>query len=186
MFSPFLSYISMAVTALHTEARELHSTTHKGMVACIEAAMNRPCAQDVDLTAKDGTKLHAWYLHPMGWGKATRRQRPTILFFQENAGNMTFRLPFLKLLARYLDCSIFAPRCALQACSFHHHAIIIAKPLHNMHTLEGRRCATHSGLQAEMPAFENPSIAVLQKVSDFAQLGDFAAAVPRGHLHVQQ
>ena len=68
-------------------------------------------AQDVNLTAKDGTKLHAWYLHPMGWSRATRRQRPTILFFQENAGNMTFRLPFLKLLARYLDCSIFAPRC---------------------------------------------------------------------------
>ena len=68
----------------------------------------------MDLTARDGTKLHAWYLHPMGWGKATRRQRPTILFFQENAGNMTFRLPFLKLLARYLDCSIFAPRYALR------------------------------------------------------------------------
>jgi hypothetical protein len=76
-------------------------------------------AQDVDLTAKDGTKLHAWYLHPMGWSKTTRRQRPTVLFFQENAGSMTFRLPFLKLLARYLDCSIFAPRwVALTALAF--------------------------------------------------------------------
>ena len=77
-------------------------------------------AQDVDLTAEDGTKLHAWYLHPMGWSKEARRQRPTVLFFQENAGSMTFRLPFLKLLARYLDCSIFAPRCealtSLAAC----------------------------------------------------------------------
>ena len=86
--------------------------------------------QDVDLTAKDGTKLHAWYLHPMGWGKATRRQRPTILFFQENAGNMTFRLPFLKLLARYLDCSIFAPRYAPR-CGASQHAA--GQPLRRYH-----------------------------------------------------
>ncbi|BDA44881.1 Protein ABHD13 [Coccomyxa sp. Obi] len=65
--------------------------------------------EDVDLTAKDGTKLHAWYLHPRGWTLATRQQRPTVLFFQENAGNMSFRLPFLRLLARYLNCAIFAP-----------------------------------------------------------------------------
>ena len=54
--------------------------------------------------------MHAWYLHPKGWTLASRKQRPTVLFFQENAGNMSFRLPFLRLLARYLDCSIFAPR----------------------------------------------------------------------------
>ena len=82
---------------------------------CTESQRRKRSIQDVDLTARDGTKLHAWYLHPMGWGKATRRQRPTILFFQENAGNMTFRLPFLKLLARYLDCSIFAPRYACRS-----------------------------------------------------------------------
>lgn len=68
----------------------------------------------MDLTAKDGTKLHAWYLYPKGWTKDTRPQRPTVLFFQENAGNMSFRLPFLRLLARYLDCSIFAPRLRIR------------------------------------------------------------------------
>ena len=28
---------------------------------------------------------------------------------QENAGNMSLRLPFLRLLVRHLDCSVFAP-----------------------------------------------------------------------------
>lgn len=31
---------------------------------------------------------------------------------QENAGNMSWRLPFLKQLAAHLDCSIMAPRYA--------------------------------------------------------------------------
>ena len=70
--------------------------------------------QDVWLTAADGTKLHAWYLHPRTLASAAqRRQRPAVLFLQENAGNMALRLPFLRLLARYLDCSILALRCAV-------------------------------------------------------------------------
>ena len=67
-------------------------------------------AQDVGVTAEDGTKLHAWFLQPRGWSKALRAQRPVVLFFQENAGNMSYRLPFLRLLTRYLDCSVFALR----------------------------------------------------------------------------
>ena len=63
------------------------------------------------MTAKDDTKLHAWFLQPRGWSRAQRAQRPVVLFFQENAGNMSFRLPFLRLLTRYLDCSVFALRC---------------------------------------------------------------------------
>lgn len=71
------------------------------------------------MTAEDGTKLHAWFMHPRGWSREARAQRPVVLFFQENAGNMSFRLPFLRLLMRYLDCSVFALRCVwplLPAC----------------------------------------------------------------------
>lgn len=38
--------------------------------------------------AKDGTELHAWFIHPkMGF-----EQRDTILFLQGNAGNMGDRM----------------------------------------------------------------------------------------------
>jgi len=67
--------------------------------------------QDVWLTAEDGTKLHAWYLP----SAAQRRGRPAVLFLQENAGNMALRLPFLRLLARYLDASVLALRPARRA-----------------------------------------------------------------------
>ncbi len=68
--------------------------------------------QDVWLTAADGTRLHAWYLHPRTLPSAAqRRARPAVLFLQENAGNMALRLPFLRLLARYLDASVLALRC---------------------------------------------------------------------------
>jgi len=72
--------------------------------------------QDVWLTAEDGTKLHAWYLHPRTLPSAAqRRGRPAVLFLQENAGNMALRLPFLRLLARYLDASVLALRPARRA-----------------------------------------------------------------------
>lgn len=65
--------------------------------------------EDVWLTAADGTKLHAWLLTPRGWSKAQLKARPVLMFFQENAGNMSHRLPFLRGLARMLQVSIFAP-----------------------------------------------------------------------------
>mmetsp|Transcript_4385 Transcript_4385/g.7824 ORF Transcript_4385/g.7824 Transcript_4385/m.7824 type:complete len:345 (-) Transcript_4385:434-1468(-) len=37
-----------------------------------------------------------------------RRRRPTLLFFQENAGNISYRLPFFKALIEYLNCNIYA------------------------------------------------------------------------------
>ncbi|KAK9832839.1 hypothetical protein WJX81_005824 [Elliptochloris bilobata] len=65
--------------------------------------------EDVWLTAADGTKLHAWYLYPRTLpSAAARRRRPAVLFLQENAGNMALRLPFLRLLVRYLDCAVLA------------------------------------------------------------------------------
>lgn len=68
--------------------------------------------QDVWLTADDGTKLHAWLLVPRGWNREQVKEQPVFLFFQENAGNMSHRLPFLRLIAQQLQVSIFAPRCA--------------------------------------------------------------------------
>jgi len=66
--------------------------------------------QDVWLTAADGVKLHAWLLVPRWWDRDTLRRRPLVLFFQENAGNMSHRLPFLRAMARMMQVAIFAPR----------------------------------------------------------------------------
>ena len=44
------------------------------------------------------------------------KERPVMLFFQENAGNMSHRLPFLRGVARMLNVAIFAPR--LVPCLF--------------------------------------------------------------------
>lgn len=63
--------------------------------------------EDLWLTTPDGLRLHAWLMWPAHWGPAQRRARPTLVFFQENAGNMAFRLPFLKSVTRFLDCSAF-------------------------------------------------------------------------------
>lgn len=63
--------------------------------------------EDVELTTRDGLRLHAWMMWPRHWSAEERRRRPTVLFCQENAGNMAFRLPFLKPLTRFLDCSAF-------------------------------------------------------------------------------
>lgn len=68
--------------------------------------MQKP--QDVWLTASDGTKLHAWLLVPRGLGRDELAARPLVVFFQENAGNMSHRLPFLRLVASQLRAPIFA------------------------------------------------------------------------------
>ena len=47
--------------------------------------------EDVWLTTADGLRLHAWLMWPRHWGPDERQRRPTVLFFQENAGNMAFR-----------------------------------------------------------------------------------------------
>ena len=76
--------------------------------------------EDVWLTAADGVKLHAWLLRaPAGGGDGVasgnaaprpRARGPLLIFFQENAGNMAMRLPFLRLLVRNLGCAVLAPR----------------------------------------------------------------------------
>eukprot|EP00250_Pteridium_aquilinum_P029925 c40343_g1_i1 orf=493-1443(-) len=58
--------------------------------------------EDVWLTASDGVRLHSWFikLFPECRG-------PTILFFQENAGNIAHRLEFVDLMMQRLRCNIF-------------------------------------------------------------------------------
>jgi hypothetical protein len=58
--------------------------------------------EDVWLTAKDGVRLHSWYIeaHPKNPG-------PTVLFFQENAGNIAHRLQFVEPMVRRLQCNVF-------------------------------------------------------------------------------
>ncbi|PSC75999.1 alpha beta-hydrolase superfamily isoform B [Micractinium conductrix] len=63
--------------------------------------------EDAWLTTADGLRLHAWMVWPPHWGEAERRSRPTVLFFQENAGNMAYRLHFLQALTRFLECNAF-------------------------------------------------------------------------------
>ncbi|KAG2455082.1 hypothetical protein HYH02_000904 [Chlamydomonas schloesseri] len=64
--------------------------------------------EDVSLTTGDGVKLHAWLLWGRGWTKEQIKERPVVIFFQENAGNMSFRLPFLRLLVYRLNVVVFA------------------------------------------------------------------------------
>jgi pimeloyl-ACP methyl ester carboxylesterase len=62
--------------------------------------------EDVELTAADGTKLQCWHVHGRKNVNFTGK-RPVIIFFQENAGNMSWRLPFIALLVRQLKCAVF-------------------------------------------------------------------------------
>ncbi|KAJ7558885.1 hypothetical protein O6H91_04G060400 [Diphasiastrum complanatum] len=58
--------------------------------------------EDVWLISADNVRLHSWFikLHPHVRG-------PTILFFQENAGNIAHRLEFVEIMLRRLQCNVF-------------------------------------------------------------------------------
>lgn len=64
--------------------------------------------EDIWMAASDGIKLHAWFMWPKEWPQEALATKPTVLFLQENAGNMSWRLPFLRMLSRFLDCSVLA------------------------------------------------------------------------------
>eukprot|EP00798_Chlamydomonas_sp_ICE-L_P012313 gene12313-15477_t len=72
------------------------------------ATAARTFSFDVGLVTEDGVKIHAWLLTLAQWTPEYIKQRPVIVFFQENAGNMSFRLPFLRLMLRRLGCPVFA------------------------------------------------------------------------------
>ncbi|KAG2718021.1 hypothetical protein I3843_03G199500 [Carya illinoinensis] len=58
--------------------------------------------EDVWLLSSDGVRLHAWFikLFPDCRG-------PTILFFQENAGNIAHRLEMVRIMIQRLNCNVF-------------------------------------------------------------------------------
>ncbi|KAJ8750775.1 hypothetical protein K2173_015956 [Erythroxylum novogranatense] len=68
----------------------------------ITPARLRLAYEDVWLRSFDGVRLHAWFikLFPDGRG-------PTILFFQENAGNIAHRLEMVRIMIQRLQCNIF-------------------------------------------------------------------------------
>lgn len=58
--------------------------------------------EDVWLTSSDGVRLHSWFI------KLSPNSRgPTILFFQENAGNIAHRLEMVRIMIQKLQCNIF-------------------------------------------------------------------------------
>lgn len=63
--------------------------------------------EDIYLKAKDGVSLHAWLVWPSSRrSPSSKKSAPVVLFFQENAGNMSFRLPFVKRLAVLCNCAV--------------------------------------------------------------------------------
>ncbi|KAG6588062.1 Alpha/beta hydrolase domain-containing protein WAV2, partial [Cucurbita argyrosperma subsp. sororia] len=58
--------------------------------------------EDVWLRSSDGVRLHSWFikLFPDCRG-------PTILFFQENAGNIAHRLEMVRIMIQRLQCNVF-------------------------------------------------------------------------------
>uniref|UniRef100_A0A453B4L0 Serine aminopeptidase S33 domain-containing protein n=1 Tax=Aegilops tauschii subsp. strangulata TaxID=200361 RepID=A0A453B4L0_AEGTS len=58
--------------------------------------------EDVWLRAADGVRLHSWFLR-----HSPTCRGPTILFFQENAGNIAHRLECVRLMMQRLQCNVF-------------------------------------------------------------------------------
>eukprot|EP01026_Neomeris_dumetosa_P075309 TRINITY_DN79295_c0_g1_i2.p1 TRINITY_DN79295_c0_g1~~TRINITY_DN79295_c0_g1_i2.p1 ORF type:complete len:325 (-),score=35.53 TRINITY_DN79295_c0_g1_i2:263-1237(-) len=61
--------------------------------------------KDVELKAQDGEVLHAWLIDGRKTSNASNL-KPVVLFFQENAGNISFRLPIIKILVNQVGCSV--------------------------------------------------------------------------------
>eukprot|EP00245_Coleochaete_scutata_P014330 TRINITY_DN6065_c0_g3_i4.p1 TRINITY_DN6065_c0_g3~~TRINITY_DN6065_c0_g3_i4.p1 ORF type:complete len:319 (+),score=59.42 TRINITY_DN6065_c0_g3_i4:209-1165(+) len=58
--------------------------------------------EDVWLRSVDGVRLHSWFIK-----YDSDTEGPTILFFQENAGNIAHRLDFVMILMRNIRCNVF-------------------------------------------------------------------------------
>ncbi|RAL37092.1 hypothetical protein DM860_004014 [Cuscuta australis] len=58
--------------------------------------------EDVWLRSSDGVRLHAWFIKLFPDCKG-----PTILFFQENAGNIAHRLEMVYKMIKELKCNVF-------------------------------------------------------------------------------
>ncbi|CAA7059023.1 unnamed protein product [Microthlaspi erraticum] len=58
--------------------------------------------EDVWLRSSDGVRLHAWFIKMF-----PECRGPTILFFQENAGNIAHRLEMVRIMIQRLKCNVF-------------------------------------------------------------------------------
>ncbi|XP_042438323.1 alpha/beta hydrolase domain-containing protein WAV2-like [Zingiber officinale] len=58
--------------------------------------------EDVFFRSSDGVRLHAWFVKQSPW-----KPGPTVLFFQENAGNIAHRLEFVQIMMQKLHCNVF-------------------------------------------------------------------------------
>merc|ERR1719433_1596931 len=62
--------------------------------------------EQVWLSTPDGEKLHTWFI-PNVYNALHSSQCPTLLYFHANAGNMGFRLPFIKRLMEQAHCNVY-------------------------------------------------------------------------------
>jgi hypothetical protein len=65
--------------------------------------------EELWLQAADGVRLHAWLCSaggPLAGGARAPGRGPTLLFFQENAGNMSHRLQNVKYMVDRLACNV--------------------------------------------------------------------------------
>ncbi|CAN6863622.1 unnamed protein product [Brassica oleracea] len=58
--------------------------------------------EDVWLRSSDGVRLHSWFIKVFPYCRG-----PTILFFQENAGNIAHRLEMVRIMIQKLKCNVF-------------------------------------------------------------------------------
>ncbi|EPS64763.1 hypothetical protein M569_10016, partial [Genlisea aurea] len=68
----------------------------------VTPARFRLLSEDVWLTSSDGIRLHSWFIKPFPDCRG-----PTMLFFQENAGNIAHRLEMVAILLQRLHCNVF-------------------------------------------------------------------------------
>ncbi|XP_073043369.1 alpha/beta hydrolase domain-containing protein WAV2-like isoform X1 [Primulina eburnea] len=68
----------------------------------ITPARLRLIYEDVWLTSSDGVRLHSWFIKLLPDCRG-----PTILFFQENAGNIAHRLEMVRIMLQRLQCNVF-------------------------------------------------------------------------------
>lgn len=68
----------------------------------ITPARLRLIYEDVWLRSSDGVRLHAWFIKLF-----PECQGPTVLFFQENAGNIAHRLEMVRIMIQRMQCNVF-------------------------------------------------------------------------------
>ena len=80
-------------------------------------------SEELWLDTPDGFKLHAWLCSPGGASASAPLRGPTVLFFQENAGNISHRLQNVKYMIDKLTCNVLIVSyrgCAARAAAPHY------------------------------------------------------------------